>query len=203
VAVSDVLQFLEGLPPGALYLLIAALAAIENIFPPVPADSAVALGAFLAGRGTLDAWVVFGITWTANVGGAACVYGLARRHGHAFFRGPIGRKLLPPAVLERVERAYDRHGTYGIFFSRLLPVWRAVVPPFAGIAGLSPARTLIPVALASGLWYGALTFLVMRLGTDLEIVLAQVERLNRGLAIGALVLLVAVGLIVWRGVKHP
>lgn len=203
MAVSDVLQFLEGLPPGALYLLIAALAAIENIFPPVPADSAVALGAFLAGRGTLDGWAVFAITWTANVGGAACVYGLARRHGRAFFRSSMGRKLLSPAVLVHVERAYERHGTYGIFFSRLLPVWRAVVPPFAGIAGLSPARTLIPVALASGLWYGALTFLVMRLGTDLEVVLAQLQRLNRGLAIGALVLLVAVGLIVWRRMKRP
>ena len=34
---SDVLQCLEGLPPGTLYALIAVLAALENIFPPVPA----------------------------------------------------------------------------------------------------------------------------------------------------------------------
>jgi membrane protein DedA with SNARE-associated domain len=182
--------------------LIAVLAAVENIFPPVPADSAVALGAFLAGRRTLNAWAVFGITWTANVGGAACVYGLARRHGRAFVQGPIGRKLLPPTVLAHVERAYHRHGTYGIFLSRLLPVWRAVVPPFAGIAGLSPARTLIPVALASGLWYGALTLLVVRLGTNFEIVLAQLGRVNRGLAVGALVVLAAGALIVWWRMKR-
>jgi membrane protein DedA with SNARE-associated domain len=206
VALSNVLHFLEGLPPGPLYALIALLAAIENIFPPVPADTAVALGAFLAGRGRLDAWAVFAVTWMANVGGAACVYGLARRHGRAFFQGAVGRKLLPPHVLTHVERAYDRHGTYGIFFSRLLPVWRAVVPPFAGIAGLSPARTLVPVALASGLWYGALTLLVVRLGTNLEIVLAQLEKVNRGLAIGAmvvLVLLAAAVAIVWRRTKLP
>jgi membrane protein DedA with SNARE-associated domain len=166
----------------------------------------VALGAFLAGRGILNAWAVFTITWTANVGGAACVYGLARRHGRAFFQSPMGRKLLSPAVLVHVERAYERHGTYGIFFSRLLPIWRAVVAPFAGIAGLSPARTLVPVALASGLWYGALTLLVVRLGTNLEIVLAQLEKVNRGLAIGAmvvLVLLAAAVAIVWRRTKRP
>ena len=202
MAVSDVLQFLEGLPPGALYLLIAALAAIENIFPPVPADSAVALGAFLAGRGTLDGWVVFAITWTANVGGAACVYGLARRHGHAFFRGPMGRKLLPPAVLERVERAYDRHGTYGIFFSRLLPVWRAVVPPFAGVAGLSAPRTLIPLALASALWYGALTLFVARLGTNLDTVVTAVGHVNSVLGAVAVGMVILVAVVVWRRMKR-
>jgi len=146
--------------------------------------------------------VVFGITWAANVGAAAGVYALARRHGPAFFRGPLGRKLLPAPVLAHLERAYDRHGTYGIFLSRLLPVWRAVVPPFAGIAGLSPARALIPVALASGLWYGVLTLFVMRLGTNFDSVLAQLGRVNRALGIGALVVLAAVALIVWRRMKR-
>lgn len=183
-------------------MLIGVLAAIENIFPPVPADSAVALGAFLAGRGRLNGWAVFGITWGANVGAAAGVYVLARRYGRAFFRRRIGRKLLSQSALTHIEHAYVRYGTYGIFVSRLLPVWRAVVPPFAGVAHLSPARTLIPVALASGLWYGALTFLVMRLGTNLEIVLAQLGRVNRVLGIGALVVLVVVAVIVWRRMKR-
>jgi len=83
-----------------------------------------------------------------------------------------------------------------------LPVWRAVVAPFAGIAGLAPARALVPLALASGLWYGALTLLVVRLGTNLDIVLAQLGRVNRALGIGALVVLVAVALIVWRRMKR-
>jgi membrane protein DedA with SNARE-associated domain len=182
--------------------VIALLAAIENVFPPVPADAVVALGAFLAGRGTLNAWAVFGCTWVANVGSAAGVYLLARRHGRAFFQRPIGRKLLSKPVLVRLERVYQRYGTAGIFLSRLLPVWRAVVPPFAGIAGLSPARTLIPVALASGLWYGALTVLVMRLGTDYDTVVAQLGRVNRWLGIGALAVAAVIALIIWRRLKR-
>ena len=178
------------------------LAALENIFPPVPADTVVALGAFLAGRGTLNAWAVFGLTWGSNVATAACVYGLARRHGRTFFQGPIGRKLLPEHVLAHLENAYRRHGTYGMFLSRLLPVWRAVVPPFAGIAGLSPARAIIPIALASGLWYGALTVLVVRLGTNFDIVLTQLGRVNRALGIAGLVLLAAGAIIVLRRLKR-
>src|SRR5947208_9146975 len=63
---TPLLHFLESLPPGPLYGLITALAAVENVFPPVPADSAVALGAFLAGRGMLSAWTVFLLTWGAT-----------------------------------------------------------------------------------------------------------------------------------------
>jgi membrane protein DedA with SNARE-associated domain len=175
--------------------MILALAALENVIPPLPADTAVALGAFLAGRGTLNPWAVFGITWGGNVGAAAAVYTLGRRYGRGFFQGRIGRKLLPPSVLAHIEHQYNRHGAYGIFLSRLLPVWRAVVPPFAGIAGLSATRTLIPIALASGLWYGAVTFFVVRLGSNLDAALAMLGRVNRGL--GAVALALFIFLAVW------
>ncbi len=155
----------------------------------------MALGAFLAGRGALDAWAVFGLTWAGNVASATAVYGLARRHGRSFFQGRIGRKLLPEPVLVHIARAYERHGTYGIFLSRLLPVWRAVVPPFAGIAGLSAPRTLIPLALASGVWYGLLTFLVSTLGTNFDVVAAALGRVNR--VLGALALGVLIFLVIW------
>ena len=110
--------------------------------------------------------------------------------------------MLSPRALAHIEHAYQRHGTYGIFLSRLLPVWRAVVPPFAGVARLSPARTLIPVALASGLWYGALTLLVMRLGTNFETVLAALGRVNSWLGVGALLVAAVVAFTVWRRMKR-
>lgn len=182
--------------------MIALLAALENVFPPVPADAVVALGAFLSGRGILNAWAVFGCCWVANVGSAAAVYSVARRHGRAFFQRPLGRKLLSEPVLNRLERAYQRHGTVGIFLSRLLPVWRAVVPPFAAIAGLTPGRALIPVALASGLWYGALTFMVMRVGTDYETVMTYLGRVNRWLGVSALVLTAVGAFTIWRRLKR-
>jgi membrane protein DedA with SNARE-associated domain len=182
--------------------MIVALAALENIVPPLPADTAVALGAFLAGRGVLDPWIVFGITWGGNVGASGAVYALARRYGRGFFAGRIGRKLLPESVLTHIAEQYHRHGAYGIFLSRLLPVWRAVVPPFAGIAGLSAPRTLIPIALASGLWYGALTFCVVRLGTNLDAALAMLGRVNRGLGAVALALFIFLGVWIVRRLKR-
>lgn len=182
--------------------MIVVLAAVENIVPPVPADTAVALGALLAGRGVLDAWTVFGVTWSANVTSASAVYWLARRYGAPFFRGRTGRRLLPERVLAHLEVEYQRHGAYGIFLSRLLPVWRAVVPAFAGIAGLSAPRALIPLALASALWYGALTFFVTTLGTNLDAVVTSLARVNRALGAVAVVALIFVVLLVRRRLKR-
>lgn len=199
---TELLRFLESLPPGPLYALIAALAALENFIPPAPADTAVALGAFLAGRGRLDAWTVFWLTWVANVAAGAAVYLLAHRFGRPFFRGKLGRRLLSEQTIGHIEQQYQRHGTYGIFVSRLLPVWRGVVMPFAGIAGVPALRALVPLALASGLWYGSLTYLVATLGTNLDAVLALVGRVNYILTFVALGGVVALGIWIWRRLKR-
>jgi len=200
--VTDLLHFLESLPSGPLYALIAALAAVENVFPPVPADTAVALGAFLAGRGIMDPWMVFGLTWTANVSSGAAVYALARRHGRALFQGVLGRRLFSDATIARIEEQYQRHGTWGIFLSRLLPVWRGLVMPFAGIARVPAWRALIPLAAASALYYGALTFLITTLGTNLEDVLRLLKRVNTVLAGIAAALLLAAVLWTLRRLKR-
>ncbi len=172
-----------------MYAIIGCFAAIENVFPPAPADVAIALGAFLAGRGTLDPWAVFGVTWVGNVGSAALVYAVGRRYGRAFFAGRIGRRLLSERTLAHIAEAYARHGTWGIFVSRLLPVWRAVVPPFAGVAGVPAARAILPMALASALWYGALIWLVTTIGTNFEVVTHALARANLVLGIVAVLLL--------------
>jgi len=200
--VTDLLHFLEALPPGPLYGLIAALAAVENVFPPVPADTAVALGAFLAGRGIMDPWLVFGLTWTANVGSGAVVYALARRHGRALFQGLLGRRLMSDATITRIEEQYERHGTWGIFFSRLLPVWRGLVMPFAGIARVPPWRALVPLAAASALYYGALTLLISTLGTNLEQVLRVLRRVNTILGVAAITVLLVAAIWIVRRLKR-
>jgi len=145
----------------------------------------------------MNAWLVFGLTWTANVGSGAAVYALARRHGALVSRGFLGRHIFTAGTVAHIEEQYRRHGAYGIFFSRLLPVWRGVVMPFAGIARVPAWRALLPLALASGCYYGALTYLVGRLGTDLDDVLRVVRGVNTVLAVvaGGLILVIALWII--------
>ncbi len=176
--IDTILELLLTLPSDTVYVLIGALAALENIFPPIPADTAVGVGAFLSHRGTVTATTVFAVTWTSNVAAASLVYLAARTLGRQFFTGRLGKRLLHPARLERIEQLYRRYGVWGIFVSRFIPGVRAVVPPFAGVARLDVARSLVPMAVASGIWYGVLTALIATSAGRIEDVARLVGRLH-------------------------
>ncbi len=194
---QQLLEAVLELPPHAVYLVIGALAAVENIFPPVPADTVVALGGFLAGAGKVSALNVFLITWAANVLTATSVYLAGRTIGRSFFRGRLGRKLVHPRHVARLERLYHRHGSLGLFLSRFIPGVRAVLPPFAGVARLSFWRSVPPMALASGLWYGALTYAAAALVTQLDDVAAFVRRFNAAAFLLAASVAAALAAFVW------
>jgi membrane protein DedA with SNARE-associated domain len=189
------LDALASLPLVPTYLVLMALSALENVFPPVPADTAVALGAFLARRGEVSVVPLAALCWLANLASAAGTYVVGRRHGRGFFRDGWGRKLMRPEVLAALEEAYARWGTAGIFLSRFLPGLRAAVPPFAGVVGLPVARTLVPAAIASAIWYAFLAFAGYQVAENWEAVKALVADTNRVLGIAALV--VAVIAYVW------
>ena len=170
--------------------MLGALAAVENVLPPVPSDAAVALGAFLSHRGVTTPLAVFFVCWIANLLGAAGVYLAARRYGRRLFASPTGRRLLTPRSLAVIEREYLRFGTVGIFISRFLPGIRAVVPPFAGLVGLSAPRTFLPMGIASALWYGGITILGAVVGAEWGRITEIIAGVNRTLAIAAAVLAV-------------
>src|SRR5215207_3336263 len=75
------LDWLTALPPAALYLVLAATAAVENVFPPFPSDTVVAFGSFIAARGHGSAVGSFLATWAGNIAGAMLMYALGRRYG--------------------------------------------------------------------------------------------------------------------------
>jgi membrane protein DedA with SNARE-associated domain/uncharacterized tellurite resistance protein B-like protein len=177
--------------------VLALLAAVENIIPPVPSDAAVALGAFLSHRGLTTPALVFLVTWSANLVGAALVYLAARRYGQRLFASRTGRRLLAPRSLAVIEREYLRFGLAGIFLSRFLPGIRAVVPPFAGLIRLGAVRTFVPMAIASVIWYGGITLVGSLIGANWTRILAILESVNRTMGIVTLLLVVAGAIWYW------
>jgi membrane protein DedA with SNARE-associated domain/uncharacterized tellurite resistance protein B-like protein len=174
-----------------VYGFLALIAAVENVAPPVPADLAALLGAFLSQRGVTSSPVVFLVVWLANVAGALGVYFVARRYGRRVFNTGPGRRLLTPDAIGVIEREYLRFGLGGIFLARFLPGIRAVVPPFAGIVNLSPLRAGLPIALASAIWYGGVTYLGTELGANWDRISVILSGVNRTLGWIALVVALA------------
>ena len=77
-----------------VFLVIAIGVAIENFFPPLPADTFVAFGAFLTAQGQVTGLGVFLVTWAMNTAGALLNYALARRWGRALLGTRAGRWAL-------------------------------------------------------------------------------------------------------------
>jgi membrane protein DedA with SNARE-associated domain len=193
---AGLVDWLTNVPLTVLYLLMAAFAAVENVFPPVPADTVVALGSWLAARGQGSAFWAFFATWVGNVAGAGAMYAVGRRHGTAWMH-----RRFPALADEKNERRMrELHGKYGaasLVLSRFIPGVRAVVPPFAGALRMSPVTTMLALSLASAVWYGLVSYLAFKAGSDWESLMARVSRLGRFTAVGAAALVALAALIWW------
>jgi membrane protein DedA with SNARE-associated domain len=200
------LEFLLGLvarvPVETVYLLIAAGAAVENVFPPVPSDVVVLVGAILADRGILRADLVFLFAWLGNLLLGLGVYAAARVYGAGLFSTRWGRWLLRPAQLERMAIFYDEYGTLTVLVSRFFPVFRVLVPAFAGVSKLGFWRTAVPLAVATAAWYGALIGAGILLSRNLPRLVDALQTINVSAAIVAL-LVAGLLVVIWWRTRHP
>ncbi len=188
------------MPVPALYAALAVVAALENVFPPVPADTVVAFGSFLAARGQGTALGVFLTTWAGNVAGAMLIYVLGRRYGAE----RLERRLLgdrAAAAESRLRALYGRYGLAALFVSRFLPGVRALVPPFAGALRIPAIRTAVAMGAASAVWYGAISYLAFRIGADWESLSRTVARYSRVAAIVGFAAAIA-GIALWLLVRR-
>lgn len=187
---QGVLDWLSGLPPAALYAALAVVSAAENVFPPLPADTVVAFGAFLAARGQATLLGAFLATWLGNVSGALLVYMLGRRYGARYAHQWMTR-FGGSRSESRLTAMYERRGVLALFLSRFIPGLRALVPPFAGALNIPLLRATLAIAIASGIWYGIVTWIAYRVGSDWD---ALQERL-RGAGLTAALIAGAIALV--------
>jgi len=196
--IGALLEWLKSLPPLLVYLVVGVIAAVENVFPPVPADVVALFGGFLAGQGTGHPVAVFLVVWLGNLSTALLMYWVGRKRGTEFFRGRIGRMILQPKQMAKLSRFYQRRGTIVIFVSRFLPMFRAVVPIFAGTSNVGFWRAALPMAAASAAWYGLIVYLGATAGENWEDVRSALESSGRWLALAAGAAAVAVGWWWWK-----
>ena len=192
---QGVLDWLSALPLAALYAAMFLAAGVENIFPPIPADTIVAFGTFLAARGKGTVIGAFLAVWLGNLAGASIMYAAGRRYGAA----QIEKRLLKDkgaAAEGRLRALYERYGIGALFLSRFVPGVRAIVPPFAGAIKVPFLMALGVMGVASGIWYGLVAWLAFRVGSSwdaLQATLKQYGIIAAAVAIG----IALVGAIIW------
>ena len=192
------LAWLSTLPAPLFYGAIMLAAFAENLFPPLPADTIVALGAFVAARGhgsPVGAWLA---TMVGNMAGAMSMFALGRRVGVGWLSTRFPR-VFPADVMASAAKRFRAQGFVTLAVSRFLPGVRAVVPPVAGAIGIGPARAAIAMALASGLWYGIVCAVAYQAGENADVLIDRIAAQQRWIGALSVVLIVAaIGVVVWR-----
>jgi membrane protein DedA with SNARE-associated domain len=191
--VNALLQWLASLPTWSLYSALAVIAAAENVFPPLPADTVVAVGSFLAARGSGSLIGAATSIWAGNLLGAVGMYFVGRRYGS----GRLLKRLGGADAEARVAKMYASYGIWALLVSRFLPGVRAIVPPFAGALKI-PLRQVLPaMAAASAVWYGAIAWIGFRFGQNLEQMQSVISSATRTSGIIAVVIVAVVGGVLW------
>lgn len=192
------IAWLVHLSAETIYAVIGLTTLLENVFPPTPSDLAVALGGFLTHHQRVSVLGIWLVACLANLSGTVVVYFLARKFGPRFRTSRVGKRLLPSEAILALEREYLRFGVVGIFLGRLLPGFRSVVAPFAGLVNLPMATALIPITLATMVWYAFLAWVGARLGAEWESISRLIGQLNRVLGLLSLAVGVAIVVVVLR-----
>ncbi|HUC18644.1 MAG TPA: VTT domain-containing protein [Acetobacteraceae bacterium] len=174
-----------------LGLVLAGAEALPVIGALVPGTAVIVTLAALIAAGALEFWPLTGAVVLGAVVGDGFGYWLGRRYKDAVFRlWPLGNH---PELAERGAALFHRSSETSVFIGRFTPGVRAVVPLFAGILAMKPARFFLTDIAAAVLWAVSHILFGLFLGASLELLGAVAGRL----AALALLLILLAYAVIW------
>ena len=93
---------------------------------------------------------------------------------------------------------YEDYGTLTILVSRFFPVFRVLVPAFAGISKLGFWRTSVPLAIASAVWYGLLVVAGVLASRNVPRIVGALRAINTTAGLVALAVALFLAWLWWR-----
>jgi membrane protein DedA with SNARE-associated domain len=147
------------------YLAIFLLSVLQSCCVPTSSEITLGFGGVLAAQGKLSLAGVIAAGACGELVGAYIAYFVGRTGGRAAVDRYGRYVLLTHRDLDRAEAWYDRHGPWGVFVSRLVPVIRNFVAVPAGVAEVPVVRFGILTFLGSLVWDGGMALIGYALGS--------------------------------------
>jgi membrane protein DedA with SNARE-associated domain len=178
------------------YLAIFVLSVLQSCCVPTSSELTLGIAGVLAAQGKLSLPGAIAAGALGELVGACIAWAIGRSGGRAFV-DRFGRYLLlTHHDLDRAEAWYKRHGRWGVFGSRLLPVIRNFVALPAGVAEVPILRFGVLTAAGSLIWDAAMALIGYEVGSGWKSVMHGFS--DAGYALAALVVLALVVLIAHR-----
>lgn len=174
---DEFLHTLEHGPRYWAYLLVAAAAGIEYVFPPIPGDTVALFAVALAVRAQLH-WLFVYLSMTAGAlagGLVAWAFGMwLAKHEEswpAFLKTPTATR-----ALDAVRRGYSQHGPMYLTVNRFLPALRAFFFLGAGLSRMSAGAVILYGGISALLWNALLMGAGYAVGSNWDLLRDVAER---------------------------
>jgi membrane protein DedA with SNARE-associated domain len=198
---DEFLHTLEHGPQYWAYALVAAAAAVEYVFPPIPGDTVALFAVALAVRAQLHwVFVYLSMTLGALLGGlGAWGFGLWLANNEdswpSFLKTPGATR-----ALDAVRRGYEQHGGMYLVVNRFLPALRAFFFVGAGLSRMSAGPVIVFGGISAALWNALLMGLGYAVGNNWDVLREVAERYAAAtLILIVLAVIAGVGRFLWEG----
>ncbi|MBY0355996.1 MAG: DedA family protein [Rickettsiales bacterium] len=190
-SIEGIIQFFLWFVEEAGYFGIFLMTLIESTFVPIPAEVTMIPAGYLVHMGKLNGPLVLLSSVAGSVGGAYVNYWLAKHYGRLLFTKYGKLFMLTPQKLEKIERYFVDHGAISVFTGRLLPGIKHYISFPAGLAQMPMRPFLIYCTLSGVIWMTVLLGLGYAIGENEAMLKPYLIRLKEGLALFAIVLIIA------------
>src|ERR1022692_1177077 len=135
-------------------LLVFTVVFLDQMGVPLPAVPWLLAAGALSATGQFSLLLWLGITVLACLIADLIWFYLGRHRGHRVLGLLCRISLEPDSCVRRTQNMYARYGLRGVVVAKFLPGLSTVVPPLAGMAGVSAGRFLSVDAVGSLLYGG-------------------------------------------------
>jgi membrane protein DedA with SNARE-associated domain len=180
-------DWLDGIPPVAVYLMVGLVVGVESLGIPLPGEIVLMTAALLSSQGHVNPWLVGASAVVGAVAGDSIGYAIGHKGGRPLLDW-LGRRFpshFSPGHIATAERSFDRWGMWAVFFGRFVALLRIFAGPLAGVLKMPYPRFLIANALGGLVWAGGITAIIYYVGVVAEPWLKRFGYI--GLAIAVLV----------------
>ncbi len=190
---SDIVAWMEALPPAWAYLVILVVAYGENVVPPIPGDMVVVFGGYLVGMGQLDFWLVVLLSTLGGAAGFMTMYAIGYRIGNAVF-DPSRLQWLPKQQIGRAEKWLRKWGYGVVLANRFLSGLRSVISLTVGIAHMHPLRTTLFATVSALAWTCVIAYAGYAVGDNWPLISFYLKQYGQAITGAILLGLVAYAL---------
>lgn len=176
--IAQTIITLNNLPSETIYFFLFFIAFIEYVLPPLPGDTLMVFGAYLAGTGKLDILTLYILTTLGSIIGFLTLFFIGKYYGREFFLKKNYR-FFPKELILQIEKWFQRYGVGLITANRFLSGARSAVSLFAGMSNTNVYSTTLAALVSSMIWNALLLFGGYFLGKNWQLVITIVMRYNQ------------------------